>query len=158
MLIAPGSNVRVGGGGGRSFGSAIDVASSDPQRATVSDGFNNAFTGNLDWQRINELVERQEQYNAMQAEKAWERSMYASNTSIQRAVADLKKAGLNPALAATSSLAASSPTSAMAQSSLGSYSTPTAGVTAILGIISSVLSGVFNLGGMLGSASMRAMK
>lgn len=63
--------------------------------ADVGQGFGNLFTGNLDWQR----QQITNAFNASEAQKQrdWETDL--SNTSYQRAVADMQKAGLNPYLA-----------------------------------------------------------
>lgn len=68
--------------------------------------------------------QQQMKYNTEEAQKArvWEE--YMSNTSYQRAVADLKKAGLNPILAAIN-MGASTPTAAYGSSGLATASKAT---------------------------------
>lgn len=56
-----------------------------------------------DWQRQEQSNilshERQAEFNAIEAEKSRDWQEYMSNTSYQRMVADMKKAGINPIMA-----------------------------------------------------------
>lgn len=99
--------------------------------------FNSKSSNNLDGDSINDLpdelydtfkqgldmfnenVNKQYLYNDYQAEKQrqWEELM--SNTAYQRAMLDLKKAGINPLLAFSTLSGASTPSGATASGSLG---------------------------------------
>lgn len=86
-----------------------------------------------------------------------------SNTSYQRAISDMKKAGLNPAmLYASGGHGASTPSSSAASASSspsGRSTSPTAGQTGQLAtIIASVIGAGFVLGGKVAATSAMAVK
>lgn len=76
----------------------------------------NSFDSEKDWQRQLDLMEREQSYSASQAElsRQWQKEM--SDTAIQRAVNDAKKAGLNPYTVLHSASSASTPVGATASS------------------------------------------
>lgn len=86
---------------------------------------------------------------SIEAEKAWERTMEADNTKIQRAVEDMKTAGINPIMAINGGFGdvPSSPTasSSSARSSGSNYSGSSAGGNG-LGAIASILAGLITKG------------
>lgn len=126
---------------------SIPGVSSEPvgntYRGIGSDWFNAGNIEREDWQRneqsLNNAFYRdlykfgvESNFNASEAKKfrdwqhnenslAWERSMQASNTEYQRAVADMKEAGINPILAFSQG-GASSPTASAGSGSAGSAS------------------------------------
>lgn len=65
----------------------------------LHDGFANHFTGDIDYARQLEIMASEQRYNSLEAQKSRDFSKMMSDTSYQRAVADLRAAGLNPALA-----------------------------------------------------------
>lgn len=94
-------------------------------------GFTNSFTGNLDWKR----QQVQNEFNSAEAQKNRDYQTEMSNTAIQRAVSDAQKAGINPALVATSGLSASSPSGSSASSGSGSNSVN--GLNAVVSVANS---------------------
>ena len=108
--------------------------------ASLWSGFNNLFTGNLDYQRQLEMLEKQQSFNAVEAQKTREWNERLANTAYQRQSEDLKSAGFNPALMLSGS-GASGYTSASASSSAPSGKTSAGSGYAMLAKIGLALAG-----------------
>ena len=98
----------------------------------------NAEQAELDRQFQQNSAERQMQFQAEQAELAWNREMEASNTAYQRAISDLKEAGLNPILAAGSSASTPSYSVGSGASASGSKATGAKGDGEGIALISAI--------------------
>lgn len=98
----------------------------------------NMFTGDVDYARSLETLGYQNAFNASEAAKQRDWETHMSNTAYQRAAADMKAAGYNPALMFSQG-GASTPSGSSARSGSGGASQAGHGLTQLLGtIISSV--------------------
>ena len=99
----------------------------------------NLLTGERDYSRQKELQEIAQQFSANEAQKSRDWQEQLSSTAYQRAAADLKAAGLNPALLYSSSGQASTPAGATAHGSSASAGSSGQGVVSL---ISNLISGI----------------
>lgn len=92
----------------------------------------------------NEAIDRQEAFNSAEAQKQrdWEEQM--SNTAVQRQVADIKAAGLNPWLALNGGSVAGASTPSGATASSNSAFANVYGTTQLLGTFTKALTSMAN--------------
>lgn len=104
-------------------------------------GLRNLVTGDTDYARERELQDIANAFSASEAQKSRDFSERMSSTSYQRAMNDMKAAGLNPALAISQG-GASTPSSASASASSAHAGKSGQGLTTLLGAL---LGGAFKV-------------
>lgn len=108
---------------------------------SIGRGVGNLFTGDLDYARQLELQSISNAFSASEAQKSRDFSERMSSTAYQRAMNDMKSAGLNPALAISQG-GASTPSSASASASPAHANKSGQGLITLL---SSLLGGAFRV-------------
>ena len=104
-------------------------------------GLRNIVTGDTDYARERELQDISNAFSASEAQKSRDFSERMSSTAYQRAMSDLKAAGLNPALAISQG-GASTPSSAYASASSAHSGKSGQGLVSLLGAL---LGGAFKV-------------
>lgn len=118
----------------------------------IGDWFDNLMTGQRDYDRNKELQTIANRFNATEAQKARDFSERMSNTAYQRAVADMKAAGLNPALLYSSGGVASTPATSAAHSAQASAGNSAMALTSLIGTVGQLILGGVRLGNSAAAA------
>lgn len=134
--------------------STIISAPSQPigntNRGLFADWFNAKNVAREDWQREMQSIEYQNAFNANEAQKQRDFEERMSNTAYQRAVEDMKSAGINPILAYSQGGASTPAGSAGSASGSTTSSQAGKGSTAefmgLLGSIGSLFAGLYTAG------------
>lgn len=111
---------------------------------SIGRGIGNMFTGDLDYARELELQSISNAFSAAEAQKSRDFSERMSSSAYQRAMADMKAAGLNPALAFSQG-GASTPSSASASASSAHAGKSGEGFRVIGNILTALLGGAFRV-------------
>lgn len=111
---------------------------------SIWSAFNDWLTGNKQFERQQILLKSQQDFNASEAQKNRDYQTKMSNTAYQRAVEDLKAAGLNPYLAYSQG-GSSTPSGSFASSGLGSAPGSGRGFSSIVGLVGGLIGSAFNL-------------
>ena len=120
------------------------VGQIDTQGAGFFEALDNRLSGNLDYARELELQSISNAFSASEAQKARDFSERMSSTAYQRAMADMKAAGLNPALAFSQG-GASTPSSASASAASAHAGRSGEGWREIGNILTALLGGAFRV-------------
>lgn len=116
------------------------------------DWFDNLITGQRDFDRNKELQDIANKFSATEARKARDFSERMSNTAYQRAVKDMKAAGLNPALLYSSAGVASTPATSAAHSASASAGNSSQALTSLIGTVGQLILGGVRLGNSAAAA------
>lgn len=123
-----------------------------PFTKKISDSFDNLLTGQRDYDRNKGLQDIANKFNVTEAQKARDFSERMSNTAYQRAVADMKAAGLNPALLYSSGGVASTPATSAAHSASASAGNSSQALTSLIGTVGQLILGGVRLGNSAAAA------
>ena len=120
------------------------VGTVDTQGAGLFEALDNRLSGNLDYLRERELQDISNAFSASEAQKSRDFSERLSSTAYQRAMIDMKAAGLNPALAISQG-GASTPSSASASAVSAHAGKSGEGWREIGNILTALLGGAFRV-------------
>lgn len=123
----------------------------------VGNWLSNVFTGDVDYARQLETLGFQNQFNAEQAQLNRDFQERMANTAYQRAVADMRAAGLNPYLAYSQG-GASTPSGSYSSSGAGVASSSGRSAVSLLGSLVSLIVGGVAAGARIASATELAKK
>lgn len=117
------------------------IPNSEQGRITFFQGIGNAFTGNEDFKRDMMLQDRANSFTSMENQKARDFEERLSNTAYQRAVEDMRKAGLNPYLLYSSgrSMQSTTPSSSSASGQIPTRSRSGRAFEALLSLLPTLL-------------------
>lgn len=118
-------------------------------RSIVGQLLNPSSIAREDFMRDLQKMQYTNEFNAREAEKNRQWQEELSNSAYQRAVADMKKAGINPILGLGMANQANTPTGGVASGSTSSsrgYTSQDDGLLGLLGTIASVVAGVYTNG------------